>query len=96
MRIIYIYTIDKKSIDFKCNNNIPFCLRESDNIPTIIERILYEDIKKYNLDLSDSGIKIIEKGDIINILLNVINCDDANCYLEIKQDLNDALKIFKQ
>lgn len=93
MRIIY--TIDKKSINFKYNN-IPFCLKESDNIPTIIERILYEDTKKYNLELSSYGIKIIEKRNIIKILLNVINCDDTDCYLEIKQDLNDALKIFKQ
>lgn len=93
MRIIY--TIDKKSINFKYNN-IPFCLRESDNIPTIVERILYEDTKKYNLELSGYGIKIIEKRNIIKILLNVINCDDTDCYLEIKQDLNDALKIFKQ
>lgn len=90
-----IYTIDKKSINFKYNN-IPFCLRESDNIPTIVERILYEDTKKYNLELSGYGIKIIEKRNIIKILLNVINCDDTDCYLEIKQDLNDALKIFKQ
>lgn len=93
MRIIY--TIDKKSINFKYNN-IPFCLRESDNIPTIVERILYEDTKKYNLELSGYRIKIIEKRNIIKILLNVINCDDTDCYLEIKQDLNDALKIFKQ
>lgn len=93
MRIIY--TIDKKSINFKYNN-IPFCLRESDNIPTIVERILYEDTKKYNLELSGYGIKIIEKRNIIKILLNVINCDDTDCYLEIKQDLNDALNIFKQ
>lgn len=93
MRIIY--TIDRKSINFKYNN-IPFCLRESDNIPTIIERILYEDTKKYNLELSGYGIKIIEKRNIIKILLNVINCDDTDCYLEIKQDLNDALKIFRQ
>lgn len=93
MRIIY--TIDKKFINFKYNN-IPFCLRESDNIPSIIERILYEDTKKYNLELSGYGIKIIEKRNIIKILLNVINCDDTDCYLEIKQDLNDALKIFKQ